>query len=375
MGALLAIVLAALAGPPDVELFTREGCPRCSEARAVVAELQVERPALVIAIHDVGADAAQRERLRGLAAAAGVTVPGVPAFLAGGHLVIGVLSPDETAARLRAALDGQEMTGGAGETCTADQADCHQPPDAIVLPLFGRISARELGLPIFTIVVGLVDGFNPCAMWVLLFLLSLLVNLRSRPRMLAIAGTFVVVSGLVYFAFMAAWLSFFFVIGVSRVVTLVLGALALLVGAINVKDFFAFGRGISLSIPARAKPRIYARVRHIVSAENLLGAVVAAAGLAFLVNLVELLCTAGLPALYTSVLASRDLPAPEYYGYLGLYNVAYMADDTLVLIVAVVTLGKHKLQERGGRVLKLLSGVVMLTLGAIMLVAPRWLGW
>lgn len=98
-------------------------------------------------------------------------------------------------------------------------------------------------------------------------------------------------------------------------------------------------------------------------------------GLAFLVNLVELLCTAGLPAVYTAVLASHKLSAPAYYGYLGLYNAAYVADDSLLLCLAVVTLSKHKLQEKGGRLLKLVAGSVMLILGVTLLLKPEWLGW
>lgn len=118
-----------------------------------------------------------------------------------------------------------------------------------MLPWLGRVSAGELGLPLFTLAIGLLDGFNPCAMWVLLFLLSLLVTLRDRFAMALLAGTFVIVSGLVYFAFMAAWLNLFLLVGLSRPVQLTLGALATGIGAVNVKDF-AFRRGLSLSIPS-----------------------------------------------------------------------------------------------------------------------------
>jgi hypothetical protein len=109
-------------------------------------------------------------------------------------------------------------------------------------------------LPLFTLALGLLDGFNPCAMWVLLFLLSLLVRLRDRKRMALIAGTFVLVSGAVYYAFMAAWLNVFLAVGLSKVVRVLLGTTAVLIGLINVKDFVAWGRGPSLSIPDAAKP-------------------------------------------------------------------------------------------------------------------------
>jgi hypothetical protein len=234
---------------------------------------------------------------------------------------------------------------------------------------------ESLGLPLFTVVIGLIDGFNPCATWVLLFLLAMLVNLRSRSRMALIAGTFVVVSGIVYFAFMAAWLTFFMVMGVSQPLRLLLAVVAVFVGAVNVKDFFALGRGPSLSIPESAKPGLYARVRAILQAEDLAGAMSAIVVLAFIVNLVELLCTAGLPALYTAILTSHGLPPWTYYAYLTLYIAAYMLDDAILVTIGVVSLGKWKLRERAGRSLKLLSGLVMLTLGILLLVRPSWLGF
>ena len=240
----------------------------------------------------------------------------------------------------------------------------------VTLPLFGEISPTALGLPLFTLAIGLVDGFNPCAMWVLLFLLSLLVHVRNRARILLVAGTFVLVSGLVYFAFMAAWLNVYLLLGFSRGLQLALGLLAVLIGAIHIKDFFRFREGPSLSIPEGVKPTIYQRASRVVRAENLLAAVTGVTVIAVLVNFVELLCTAGLPALYTQVLTYYPLETRAYYGYLLLYNLAYIFDDTVMVTIAVLTLGQYRLQERGGRWLKLLSGGVILCLGVLLIAAP-----
>jgi hypothetical protein len=232
---------------------------------------------------------------------------------------------------------------------------------------------RQIGLPAFTIIVGLLDGFNPCAMWVLLFLLSLLVSLRDRRKMVLIAGTFVFVSGFVYFAFMAAWLNAFLFIGLSRAMQIALGVTAVLIGGVHIKDFFAFGAGPSFSIPESAKPGLYARMRRILEAEHLPATLLAVVTLAALVNFVELLCTAGLPALYTQILTLQQLSWWEYYGYLTLYNVAYIFDDTLMVGAAVITLSRRKVQEVEGRWLKLISGAVMTALGLMLLVKPELL--
>jgi hypothetical protein len=247
--------------------------------------------------------------------------------------------------------------------------------DTIRLPLFGELRVSDVGLPAFTLAVGLVDGFNPCAMWILVFLLSILVNIKDRRKIVLIAGSFVVVSGVAYFAFMAAWLNLFILIGLVRPIQVFLGLIAVFIGVINIKDFIAFKKGISLSIPESSKPGLYRRVRQIVNAKYLSAAIAGAVALAVVVNIVELLCTAGLPAMYTQILMMQDRPSWHNYGYLALYNVAYMFDDTVLLGIAVVTLSNRKMQEREGRWLKLLSGVVILILGIVMILFPEWLAF
>jgi glutaredoxin len=368
----------------DFEVFTREGCPHCAAARLFLENLQRERPGLRIVIRDIGKDQAALARLKGLADQHGVGVLGVPAFYLRGELIIGYVSAHTTGVRIKSLLDKPATSGGNTPTegvcipelklpCGQESAGQHPAPETVDTPFFGRLSVQELGLPAFTVLLGLLDGFNPCAMWVLLFLLSLLVNLQDRVKMLLIAGTFVAVSGLVYFAFMAAWLNIFLLIGLSRATQLVLGGIAGIVGAINVKDFFALGKGVSFSIPEAAKPGLYTQTRKVLQAENLYGALVGTIVLAVLVNSIELLCTAGFPAVYTQILTLRQLPWWEYYGYLGLYNLAYILDDSLMVTIAVITLGRRKLQEKEGRWLKLVSGVVMLGLGGILIVKPEWL--
>jgi cytochrome c biogenesis protein CcdA len=211
-------------------------------------------------------------------------------------------------------------------------------------------------------------------MWVLLFLVSLLAGLRDRRRMLLVAGTFVAVSGLAYFLFMLAWLNVFLLLGVSRALEVALGGVAVVLGGLHLKDALAPGRGPSLAIPASAKPTLYRRMRAILRAERPLAALAGAVVLAVLANAVELGCTAGLPALYTRILTLHALPRWEYVAYLVLYNAAYIADDALVVAVAVVTLSRRRLQERWGRWLQLLSGATMLCLGLLLWLAPRWIG-
>lgn len=366
---------------PDLEVFVRTGCPHCEAAKEFLEQLRRAHPDLRILFYDIAIDRDALARLHRLAQDQALPVVGVPAFYLNGELIVGYQDDQTTGARLLAMLDRPPGKPAVEPfaACRPAQSECQAKgqgtaeADSIMLPWVGRVSVAELGLPLFTLAIGLLDGFNPCAMWVLLFLLSLLVTLRDRVAMVLISGTFVLVSGLIYFAFMAAWLNLFLLIGLSHAVQFILGALAIGIGLVNVKDFFAFRRGFSLSIPDSAKPGLYARIRRIVQAEHRTGALVGVIVLAGLVNLVELLCTAGFPALYTQVLSTYHLPAWHYYAYLGLYNLAYIADDALMVTLAVVTLGRRKLEEREGRWLKLISGGVMIALGLLLIVKPSLL--
>ena len=362
-GAALAASASASAGSlaqgvdGDLVVYVRDGCPHCADAKQFLAQLARERPQLRVSLRAVDQDAAARDELIALSRSAGVWPPGVPTFALDGRLLVGFGDPAESGPALLAWIDQSAPA----------------PPDQVESHLFGTLSASKLGLPLFTLALGLLDGFNPCAMWVLLFLLSLLVRLQDRRRMALVAGTFVVVSGAVYYAFMAAWLNVFLAVGLSNPVRWGLAGLALLVGAVSVKDFMAWGHGFSFSIPDSAKPGIYARTRAVLSARALPGSLLAVAMLALVVNFVELLCTAGLPALYTAVLAQQGVGTAAHYAYLGLYILGYLADDTLMVTLAVLALGRRKLTEDTGRWLKLLSGLVMLALGLVLLLRPDWL--
>ncbi len=384
-GALLAAAPAARAAEAaPMEVFVREGCPHCAQAEAFLAVLQKEQPALKMVIRDVTKDPAAMERLQVLVKEHGGGIARVPAVFVGGQLLMGYSTEAHSDKLIRSALAGDRAAAAgaaasaatcavsedpAAAACKIDRAameadaQAAPPPEGFTLDFLGRtLSLDDVGLPAFSIAMGILDGFNPCSMWVLLLMISILAPLNDRKRMLAIAGTFVAVEGVAYFLFMTAWLNLFMFIGLSRASQLAIAGIALVAGLINVKDFFAFGRGISLSIPEKAKPGIYKRMKGLLHAPTIGAAVVGAAVLAIMVQVVEFMCTSGFPMLFTRILTLRQLEPLQYYGYMLLYNLAYMIDDIVVLATGVIMLSRHRLQEKEGRVLKLLSGLVMIGL-------------
>ena len=345
-------------------------CPHCRAAMPFVASLEAERPWL--RVWWIQADSDDREG-KDLAIAVsrviGEPVRTVPTFMFCGEMRSGFDSVMGIGTEIVNDLDAcHEAFVESRVVTTTTQTDVE-----VAVPGIGDLRSSSVPLPVFTVLVAGLDAFNPCAFFVLLFLLSLLVHARSRSRMAAIGGLFVVVSGAMYFVFMAAWLNLFLVTDNLRWVTLAAGAMAAVLGVISLRDAFRSGSGLSTSIPESAKPGIYARTRNLVRTENMYAVVGATVALALVANSYELVCTAGLPMAFTRVLTLNDLPTSTYYGYLVLYNIVYVIPLLAIVGGFVWTLGSRKLQPAEGRILKVLSGTMMAGLGLALLFAPRLL--
>jgi glutaredoxin len=358
------------AGEERVRLyvFWSRQCPHCVEAKEFWEGLREREPWLEIQDFELTSDRANVTRYVELARSLGQEARSVPAFFVCGQMLTGFDRPEGMGERVLGLARFCRQAAGASVPSERPPA-----PARIELPLIGSVAVGELSLPVLTLAMAGLDAFNPCAFFVLLFLLSLMVHARSRSRMLLIGGTFVLFSGLVYFLFMAAWLNLFLVVGGAPVVTLVAGAIAVAIGALNVKDYFRFHQGPSLAIPESAKPGLFRRMRGLVSADHLGAMLLGTVALALAANSYELLCTAGFPMVYTRALTLNDLPPAAYYGYLAFYNLVYVLPLLAIVLVFTFTLGARKLSEAQGRVLKLLSGLMMLGLGLVMLARPELL--
>jgi len=241
------------------------------------------------------------------------------------------------------------------------------------IPFLGNFDARNSSLPVLTLVIAGMDSFNPCAFFVLLSLLGLLVHAQSRNKMLLVGGIFVFFSGFIYFLFMAAWLNLFLLMGHVALITTFAGSVSVIIAAINIKDFFLFKRGLSLSIPDKAKPKLFDRMRKLLRSTSLLSILIGTTLLAIVANSYELLCTAGFPMVFTRILTLNNLSNSTYYLYLAIYNVVYVVPLFIIVLGFTLTLGKRQLSEWQGRVLKLVSGTMMLGLGGVLLVNPALL--
>ncbi|HOI42356.1 MAG TPA: hypothetical protein PK523_05365 [Elusimicrobiales bacterium] len=350
---------AAPDGSFALELFYSHDCPHCHDAMKWLAMISPRYPGLRLSKYEIKRDAAGRELFLKRLAERGARPEGVPTFVLDGKVMVGFLK-----GQTDLELEG-EFKRLAGEDCS-----CRRQNE-INIPFLGPVDPASVSLLQFSAVLGLLDGLNPCAMWVLIFLMSLLVYTRSARRMALIGGVFVAVSGLIYFAFMAAWFNIFLVIGYARWITIGLGFIAAVMGLINLKEIFFFKKGVSLMISDSAKPKIAERIRRIMASDKPAVMIAGTALLAVFVNLIELACTIGLPAIFTRVLSLNQASVLEKYYYMAVYNLAYVVPLAVIVTLFVLTMGRYKMTEGHGKILKAISGVLMLLLGALMIFKPE----
>lgn len=388
--ALLAVLAVAVLGQapaqgedpaelPDLELFWAEGCPYCERERDWLPTLQDRHPELDVLQYEVSGDDDNRELLQRRAAEHGVEVRGVPMTFFGDHHWVGF--DQDQASRIQAAVDAAAMElaadgpSGPSEGPPAEVAPSEDPADTTVdVPVVGEVDLERSPLVAATLLIGALDGVNPCSLWVLSLLLALVLHTRSRRRVLAVGATFLVITTGMYALYVGGLYSVLSYLSYMTWIRLLLAVVAGGFGLIAIKDYFAWGRGISLSIPEGRKPGIYKRMRQVAATDRPLVPVLAGtAVMAVAVSLVETPCTAGFPLIWSNLLASQGVAGTQAAGLFGLYMLVFLVDELIVFGAAVVTMRAMKVQEHHGRGLKLVGGVVMLTLAATMVAAPHLL--
>jgi len=207
-------------------------------------------------------------------------------------------------------------------------------------------------------------------MWVLLFLISLLIGMQDRKRMWILGGTFIFVSAFIYYLFMAAWLNVFLIIGYAAIVRYAIALAAITIGIYYLRRYLKNKDGGCETADYSKKQQIFEKAKSAVTKNHLAAAVLGIATLAIAVNILELLCSAGLPAIYTKVLSMTPMPKISYYLYLLGYVFFFMIDDLLVFIIAMVTFRAIGIESKYSRYSQLIGGLVMLALGLIMIINP-----
>jgi glutaredoxin len=330
-----------------LHVFIHPDCPHCHDAIAFLKT----RPELNVVLHDVSTPASEH-LFRMVADQYRIAERdlGVPLFVFGDRHLIGFDSAETTGRELLALVAGQ----------------ANAPPGAggrVVLPLLGEIDPSHYSVLALTVVLGLADGFNPCAMWVLIYLISMIAGLQDRAKIWWLVGTFVVTSGILYFLLMTAWLNMFLVVGYVRPLTELVALAAIGFGASQLYEL-AWNRGVVTCEvgDVEQRQRTMRRIRDVVAAPVGLASLVLVTGLAFAVNAVEFICSAALPAVYTHTLALSDISAAAYYTYIALYVIFFMLDDLIIFGLAAFAI-QRVVDSRYAAISRGAGGIVLMGLG------------
>ena len=367
--------------PVTVYLFWAEGCPHCAHEKEFLAQLAREDQDLQVVALEISANRENRELLQKIGKLLHAEVSGVPFTVIGNYYVIGWQDAGTTGRAIEYALQAARHQAVpdvvarllAAPASPLPPAPEQTIPETLTLPLFGQINLKYLSLGAITVLIGALDGFNPCAMWVLIFLINLLLDLEDRRKMWFLGSVFILASGAVYFLFMTAWLNVLVFLGFIFWIRIIIAGVALFAGGYNLKEYWTDTAGVCKLSQGARRRRTMARVKEVIETRKFWLALGGIVLLAFMVNLVELICSAGFPVVYLQILSLTPMPFWQYYLYILLYIFIFMLDDMIVFVVAMITLQMVGVTTRYKRFSNLIGGVLMLIIGVLLIVKPGWL--
>lgn len=370
----------------NLYLFYRDDCPHCHDEQDFLEKLSEENTNINIIQNEVIKSKEGRDLYVKTVQDLGIDRTGVPLLVIGREYIVGFKNEETTGKKIIEMIERYSAGNCAGEvdylnqnkeeTCS-EQEVCEENKgcelglveekneDTVLenIPFLGEVNLKSFSLPVLTFLVAATDGFNPCAMWVLLFLISLLLGMKDRKRMWLLGGIFILTSGFVYFLFLAAWLELVMFMGAIIWVQITIALVALISGTYHLYDWWKNKDGVCKVTDNEKRKKVFSRIREIIKRERLALAIIGIIILAFAVNLVELVCSIGLPAVYTQVLASASLASWQYYAYLVFYVVIFMLDDMIIFSIAMKTLELRGISSKYSRYANLVGGIVIFILG------------
>ena len=373
--------------PATLTLFHSITCPHCKAELAFLEKLQTELPQMRVREVEITQYPQNLALLRDVAERLNASAQGVPFAVIGQEYVVGYFNDETTGEEIRQKVTAclaqpegcPDITGqvleetGQAVVATEPTVATERPEKLVTLPLFGTVDAMRWSLPALTIVIGGLDGFNPCAMWTLVFLITLLLGMQNRKKMWLLGSAFIVASGAVYFLFLTAWLNLFLFIGFITWIRWAIGIVAIGSGIYHLREYLMNRAGECKVGDAQQKQRTMEKFRAIVNQQSFWLALIGIIGVAIAVNMIEMVCSAGLPAIYTQVLALSQLSPLIYYLYLLLYILVFMLDDIIIFVVAMLTLEVAGLTGKYSRWSNLIGGIVILLLGILLIFRPEWI--
>jgi len=378
------------ANETKVYFFYGDGCPHCAKEEIFLQKLASSYPSLKIYSFEVWHNKSNLTLLSKIGQEMELDVSSIPVTIVGDWGIVGYLNDQTTGQAIEKQIkryqsaEYPDIVGQIIEEFSQSPDNQNQNvnqnnnqnnqspqlPEKLRLPVFGDVDVKNISLPALTVMVGALDGFNPCAMWVLVFLIGLLIKMENSRKRWLLGFAFILASAAVYFVFMAAWLNFILFIGLVVWVRIIIGLVALVSGGLNLRDYYKKQSGVCKVTKSERRRKIIEKLIAITQHNKFWFALAGIVILAFAVNLIELVCSAGFPAVYTQILALSKLSAVSYYLYILLYIFIFMLDDLIVFILAMLTLKATGFTDKYSKWSNLIGGILMVALGILLILKP-----
>lgn len=392
----------------NIHLFYGNGCPHCAAEEEFLSDYLKDRTDVKLYKYEIWYDSHNQELLSKVQKEMGTTNKnGVPFTVIGKKTIVGY-ADGVTDEQIKDAINyylnndyrdyAGEITGKVkknevkedtikDESKTEDKKenkiekaddtkDSDQTDENVTVPVLGKINAKKVSLPILAVVLGFVDGFNPCAMWILIFLITMLFNMKDRKKMWILGLTFILTSGIVYLMFMLAWLNLATFISKIAFIRLLIAVIALVVGLINVYKYIDSlkkkDEGCDV-VDKKDRKKIMEKIISITHEKKFIIALLGIMVLAASVNIIELMCSIGIPLLFTQILAMNNLSTFSYMIYMFIYIFFFLIDDIVIFVISMVTLKVTGLSTKYTKYSHLIGGIIMLIIGLLLVIKPELL--
>ncbi|MDD2203406.1 MAG: hypothetical protein PHT75_02570 [Bacilli bacterium] len=372
----------------NMYLFYRDGCSHCDALKEALDEIKTEYPNLKVHMFEVGRSFENSTLMGRASNLLDANATGVPFSIIGTKTFTGY-SEAITRGQIEYAIELYsgifsysdpvgEMLGIVTDSGTLTYEEIinnnnDKKDYSIDLPFTGQTEAKDLSLPIISIILGILDGFNPCAMWVLLFLISVLLGMKDRKRMWILGSTFLITSAVIYLIFMLVWLNVAIFIGALWWVQLLIGLFALAGGYLNLRAYARTKEDGCEIVDERKRTKMFTKIKKFTSEKSFLLALIGIVTLAISVNFIELTCSAGLPVIFANILAMNNLSTIEYSFYIFLYILFFLLDDLIIFFIAMFTLKLTGISNKYGKYSHLIGGILMIIIGILLIFKPEWL--
>lgn len=392
----------------NIHLFYGNGCPHCAAEEEFLSDYLKDRTDVKLYKYEIWYDSHNQELLSKVQKEMGTTNKnGVPFTVIGKKTIVGY-ADGVTDEQIKDAINyylnndyrdyAGEITGKVKkaevkEDTTKDESktedkkenkiekaddtkDSDQTDENVTVPVLGKINAKKVSLPILAVVLGFVDGFNPCAMWILIFLITMLFNMKDRKKMWILGLTFILTSEIVYLMFMLAWLNLATFISKIAFIRLLIAVIALVVGLINVYKYIDSlkkkDEGCDV-VDKKDRKKIMEKIISITHEKKFIIALLGIMVLAASVNIIELMCSIGIPLLFTQILAMNNLSTFSYMIYMFIYIFFFLIDDIVIFVISMVTLKVTGLSTKYTKYSHLIGGIIMLIIGLLLIIKPELL--